>query len=137
MSKNLNQTLLLLKQLEDLKHKLKQFQTLLGICPFDKEELRGDKGEKGEQGEKGPTGPSGPPGEKGADGDMTFEQLTPEQLDLIRGPQGIQGPKARKATEVIQEDRDHKVYKVLQDLLELKDLKVYLVLQDLRVIKEM
>ena len=53
MNKNPNQTLLLLKQLEDLKHKLRQFQTLLGICPFDKEELKGDKGDTGRDGYDG------------------------------------------------------------------------------------
>lgn len=34
----------------------------------------------------------GPPGEKGADGTMTFEDLTEEQREQLRGPQGIQGP---------------------------------------------
>lgn len=35
----------------------------------------------------------GPPGEKGADGIITFEELTPEQKEELRGPQGIQGEK--------------------------------------------
>lgn len=62
MNTNPNQTLFLLKQIEDLKYKLKQFQTLLGICPFDREELKGDQGPQGDQGIQGPQGPQGSPG---------------------------------------------------------------------------
>lgn len=58
---------------------------------------QGPKGEQGEQGEKGaegPVGPQGPkgdkgdkgdPGEKGADGTVSFESLTPEQKESLRG----------------------------------------------------
>lgn len=38
-----------------------------------------------------PFGPEGPQGPKGADGTMTFEDLTAEQKESLRGPQGIQG----------------------------------------------
>ena len=41
----------------------------------------------------GATGPQGPAGK---DGTVTFESLTPEQKEEIRGPQGIQGPKGDK-----------------------------------------
>lgn len=65
---------------------------------------KGDKGDQGEQGIKGdtgaqgPVGPQGPKGDrgetgpKGEDGNMTFEELTDEQRELLRGPQGIPGP---------------------------------------------
>ena len=35
------------------------------------------------QGEQGPMGPQGPQGEKGADGTVVFEELTPEQLEML------------------------------------------------------
>ncbi|WP_283265411.1 hypothetical protein [Streptococcus dysgalactiae] len=50
-------------------------------------DFRGPRGDKGEQ---------GPPGPKGADGKMTFEQLTPEQREQLKGdkgPKGDVGPK--------------------------------------------
>ncbi|MCB2835999.1 collagen-like protein [Streptococcus dysgalactiae subsp. dysgalactiae] len=50
-------------------------------------DFRGPRGDKGEQ---------GPPGPKGADGKMTFEQLTPEQREQLKGdkgPKGDAGPK--------------------------------------------
>lgn len=47
----------------------------------------------GQQGPQGIPGPVGPQGPKGADGTMTFEDLTPEQKESLRGPQGIQGEK--------------------------------------------
>lgn len=43
------------------------------------------------QGPKGERGPEGPQGPKGADGVMTFQDLTPEQLEQLRGPQGDPG----------------------------------------------
>lgn len=49
---------------------------------------QGPKGEKGEKGAEGPTGPQGPKGEKGdkgVDGTVTFESLTPEQKESLRG----------------------------------------------------
>lgn len=36
-------------------------------------------------------GPKGDKGDKGDDGSIVFEELTPEQKEELRGPQGIQG----------------------------------------------
>lgn len=58
----------------------------------------GPPGADGATGPQGPEGPPGPKGEKGADGTMTFEDLTPEQKESLKGdpgpagPQGIPGP---------------------------------------------
>lgn len=50
--------------------------------------VKGDfRGPRGDKGEAGPTGP------KGADGKMTFEQLTPEQKQQLKGDKGDPGPK--------------------------------------------
>lgn len=52
---------------------------------------KGDKGDPGEKGAEGPVGAQGPKGEqgergeKGADGTVTFESLTPEQKESLRG----------------------------------------------------
>lgn len=57
---------------------------------------KGDKGETGltgPKGDKGETGPTGPQGPKGKDGVMTFADLTDEQRESLRGPQGEKGPK--------------------------------------------
>ena len=86
----------LLQEIEKLRYKLRQFETLLGVCPFNKEDIKGD------------TGPQGPPGEKGEDGNMTFGELTPEQLDLIRGPQGPEGPKGDRGEQGIQGEKGEK-----------------------------
>jgi hypothetical protein len=56
----------------------------------------GETGPQGPQGPKGDTGPAGPQGPKGEDGNITFEELTPEQMELLRGPQGPEGPKGDK-----------------------------------------
>ncbi len=56
--------------------------------------IRGEKGDKGDTGPQGPigeTGPQGPQGEKGADGTMSFEELTPEQKESLRGADGESG----------------------------------------------
>ena len=56
--------------------------------------IQGPKGDTGPQGEQGPRGEQGPQGEtgpKGADGKMTFEELTDEQRESLRGPAGPQG----------------------------------------------
>ncbi|MDO4924801.1 MAG: hypothetical protein Q3980_03940 [Turicibacter sp.] len=50
----------------------------------------------GPQGPQGEPGPQGPPGPKGQDGTMVFEDLTDEQRESLRGPQGIQGPKGEQ-----------------------------------------
>ena len=64
------------------------------------EALNGYKGPKGDRGEPGLIGPAGPQGErgpegpqgpKGEDGSIKFEELTDEQKELLRGPQGIPG----------------------------------------------
>ncbi|UFR16912.1 collagen-like protein [Streptococcus equi subsp. zooepidemicus] len=52
----------------------------------------GEQGPPGPTGRRGETGPQGPPGRQGppgADGKMTFEQLTPEQKQQLKGA-GIQ-----------------------------------------------
>ena len=46
--------------------------------------LTGPKGDRGERGEQGP---------KGADGVMRFEELTSQQRESLRGPQGNAGPR--------------------------------------------
>ena len=51
----------------------------------------GPQGPKGDTGEQGPAGPQGPEGPKGADGTMTFEDLTDEQIESLRGPKGDTG----------------------------------------------
>ena len=45
--------------------------------------LTGPKGDRGERGETGP---------RGADGVMRFEELTSQQRESLRGPQGLTGP---------------------------------------------
>ncbi|WP_425332293.1 hypothetical protein [Streptococcus dysgalactiae] len=40
---------------------------------------------------RGPQGETGPEGPKGADGKMTFEQLTSEQRETLKGPKGDKG----------------------------------------------
>lgn len=52
----------------------------------------GPRGPVGPKGERGEIGPQGPQGDKGEDGFIVFEELTPEQKEELRGPQGIQGP---------------------------------------------
>ena len=47
------------------------------------------RGPAGADGDQGPEGPQGP---AGADGAVTFESLTPEQIEQITGPEGPQGP---------------------------------------------
>lgn len=77
----------------------------------------GSQGPQGPQGPRGPEGPQGPPGkdgapgpkgdpgpqgEKGADGSMTFEDLTPEQVETLRGPQGLQGEQGTQGIQGVQ-----------------------------------
>ena len=58
----------------------------------------GAPGPAGEAGPKGDRGPQGPQGPKGQDGTVSFDELTPEQVAMLKGPkgdpgeQGIQGP---------------------------------------------
>ena len=70
---------------------------------------KGDTGMKGPQGPRGQIGPQGPkgdpgqqgprgyPGEKGERGyPFTYEDFTQQQLEALRGPQGIQGQQGLK-----------------------------------------
>lgn len=59
----------------------------------------GPKGDKGETGAQGPAGPQGPQGPAGKDGTMSFEELTEEQRESLRGPQGETGPQGPAGTE--------------------------------------
>ena len=72
---------------------------------------KGDRGEQGPQGEKGdrgfrgnrgpvgPEGPQGPQGPKGVDGAVEFSELTDEQIEMIKGPKGEQGPEGPKGEQ--------------------------------------
>lgn len=53
--------------------------------------LMGLKGDTGPEGPMGPQGPQGEQGIQGADGNMTFEELSYEQIESIRGPIGPRG----------------------------------------------
>lgn len=76
------------------------------LTPAQIESLRGPQGIQGIQGPVGPAGGvgpvgpvgpqgqqglQGPEGPKGADGVVVFEELTPEQIATLTGPQGPQG----------------------------------------------
>lgn len=52
---------------------------------------KGDTGEQGPQGPQGEQGIQGPQGPKGADGTMTFEDLTEEQKESLKGDPGTNG----------------------------------------------
>ena len=53
----------------------------------------GRDGAQGTQGDRGVDGVQGPQGERGADGAVSFDELTPEQIEELRGPQGDKGSK--------------------------------------------
>ena len=73
--------------------------------PAGPEGPQGPKGDPGEQGPAGVQGPEGPQGPKGEDGAISFDELTPEQMELLRGPQGPRGePGAAGKTPVKGED---------------------------------
>lgn len=57
--------------------------------------LPGVPGPPGEPGLPGEPGPPGEPGKDGKDGSMSFEELTPEQIESIRGPEGPEGPQGK------------------------------------------
>ena len=59
----------LLQEIERLRHCLSQYETLLGIKPFDKELLKGDKGDKGDRGKA-----------------LYYTDLTPEQITELQRP---------------------------------------------------
>jgi hypothetical protein len=50
--------------------------------------IQGETGPQGPQGIQGETGPQGEQGPKGADGTMSFEELTPEQKESLKGDPG-------------------------------------------------
>ena len=56
----------------------------------------GQAGPQGPQGEKGPKGDKGDTGPAGKDGTVSFNELTPEQLDMLKGPKGDTGPQGPK-----------------------------------------
>lgn len=51
----------------------------------------GAQGPAGPKGEPGPQGPKGDQGPKGQDGTVSFDQLTPEQVAMLKGPKGDPG----------------------------------------------
>lgn len=57
---------------------------------------QGPQGIQGVEGKQGPQGPQGPVGPKGADGKMTFDELTPEQKDGLKGDKGDTGARGEK-----------------------------------------
>lgn len=98
MNRKLNansNSILLWNHIQDLKFKLRQFQTLLGVCPFDIEDLRKQLGVI--EGSEGPPGPQGPPGLPGPPG-------TPGNP----GPQGIPGIPGQSVDPVIIESKAEK-----------------------------
>ena len=70
------------QEIERLRYQLSQYKTLLGVAPFDKIALKGDKGDVGPRGLRGEQGDPGPKGDKGEQG--------------IQGIQGIQGLRGYK-----------------------------------------
>lgn len=66
----------------------------LGRGPVGPQGVPGPQGEPGPQGVPGPQGEpgtEGPQGEPGVDGSVSFEELTTEQVEMLRGPQGYSG----------------------------------------------
>lgn len=104
--------ILLWNSIKELKYKLQQYESLLGVSPFCKEELKGDPGPPGVPGPQGPKGypgppgppggpmgpegPEGPPGVPGAPGPIGPPGKDglpgPPGEDGVPGPQGPQGP---------------------------------------------
>ena len=90
-------------EIDKLRYQLSQYKTLLGVCPFDKDVLKGDvgppgpitpgvpgpQGEQGIQGIQGPTGDIGPQGPQGLPGSNGRDGLTGETGP--RGPIGLKG----------------------------------------------
>ena len=73
--------------------------------PAGPQGIQGPEGPIGLTGPEGPQGPQGPKGDPGADGNMTFEELTPAQTESLRGPagpQGIQGPEGPQGIQGVQ-----------------------------------
>lgn len=51
----------------------------------------GAQGPQGPSGERGPKGDKGEQGPAGQDGTVSFDELTPAQLDMLKGPKGDKG----------------------------------------------
>ena len=68
----------LTKEIERLKYQLLQYKTLLGVAPFQKEELKGDPGPEGPRGLRGEQGVPGPKGDK-----ETREIQVPKVIQVI------------------------------------------------------
>lgn len=62
------------------------------IGPQGKQGVKGEIGPQGERGLQGPQGIPGPQGPKGQDGMVTFEALTQEQKESLKGDKGEKGP---------------------------------------------
>lgn len=75
---------------------------------FTPVQLEGLKGPQGEQGPKGDTGEQGPQGQKGVDGTMTFEDLTIEQKEELKGDRGERGPEGPQGPQGIKGDKGDK-----------------------------
>ena len=67
--------------------------------PAGKDGPQGPAGKTGPKGDQGPAGPQGPQGPKGEDGSVVFEELTPEQIEMLKGPQGIPGEQGPEGPE--------------------------------------
>lgn len=87
---------------------------------------KGDTGETGPQGPKGDTGETGPQGAIGPKGDpLTWEDLTEEQKESLRGPKGEPGDPAmvtkenvEKALGYVPGDDDNLVHKTGDEAIE-------------------
>lgn len=73
---------------------------LEGTTTYEYVDLKGDKGDRGDTGATGPQGPQGeqglqgeqgPQGEKGQDGAIKFEELTEEEIAVLKGEKGEPG----------------------------------------------
>lgn len=64
--------------------------------------LKGKDGKDGETGPQGPMGPMGPEGPKG-----TFEELTPEQKESLRGYPGEAGPQGPAGADYVITNADY------------------------------
>lgn len=62
----------------------------------------GAPGPAGAAGPKGDRGPQGPQGPKGQDGTVSFDELTPEQVAMLKGPKGDQGEQGPVGPQGIQ-----------------------------------
>ena len=69
----------------------------------------GEKGQKGDTGQTGATGPQGPQGPQGETGAaFTYDDFTPEQLELLRGPRGQKGQTGQTGPQGLKGDTGQK-----------------------------